>query len=921
MKMIKSLILFVLPFVSLLPSYGRNEPALNIFSTGGHIVYHLRPATVQHGGGRVIISAAYDGSVLCHTPEGKLQWKAETGGDFPFDLCVADINGDGLDESLVASGDGVLYAIGPDGRPLWSFKKTPPLFQVCAAKQPDGKCIILTGGEEQILYSLSPKGELRGELLLSNPISISSPDKVKPNAEFQKQLPQKSPIRHLRAGDFLGTGRDFVAMATTTLALNGNLGLSLVDPQDLSRVWSLSDLGKYVPNSGRRFFSMAVLDLDHNGKQDILLSGTWGDYGKIYAYDGAGKQLFVRSDPRIPVVPYRMNLLVPVKLPGEEYIIGQFGNILIVYNLDGSCREVVTGSYAYANASFDPVTQTLYCGSEVSGGDEVVAVHLDRPGWQKAFAEVKTVGKLAKIIANMETLKAQVARFKAPAYQPAPRHADVLLMDEYHCRTPQELRRQEYNGKNLHIVSHITLGQKSEPGELWCRDRSAFSKYDLTADEVVAQVEKWEASGLDFVLQASHTTAMHMSPSTFERVLKAAPKHLWGFEFSEPGEQLDDQEHEVVKKIFIPLAEQCRQNGRKKILLRTKNIFWNGNVYSSFWQGVLMDPRYRDIFIPCLEETNSRTQDLSLAGRLGLWQCGVFDHWASRAETDNACFDRMWEWSSQQVFSHHLRNLVSTASQGSDIFFNGIHQGPFSADLETQLFPFFDMLKKGIIFIPQRSELASLSGVALGMRSPPSPAFVKHGTNGHGETYPRDEHPPLVFDRLDCYWGGAPLEDHDFSHYAFGVQRRMTNFLPQTPFGMVTMVPDAPLPGLDARYTRKISTDGQFFYDEIGQPHGPAEYRPVVEAAMRESSAKLPVLVRGAAHWSAAWLDAKHLRVTLIDPGYLDPADRDVEIVLQQEGWTRCRDILENKDLPIHKRTIPLRIPMGTLRIVDLIQE
>jgi hypothetical protein len=46
-----------------------------------------------------------------------------------------------------------------------------------------------------------------------------------------------------------------------------------------------------------------------------------------------------------------------------------------------------------------------------------------------------------------------------------------------------------------------------------------------------------------------------------------------------------------------------------------------------------------------------------------------------------------------------------------------------------------------------------------------------------------------------------------------------------------------------------------------------------------------------------------------------------VEIVLQQEGWTRCHDILGNEDLPIHKRSISLRIPMGTLRIVDLIQE
>jgi hypothetical protein len=322
-----------------------------------------------------------------------------------------------------------------------------------------------------------------------------------------------------------------------------------------------------------------------------------------------------------------------------------------------------------------------------------------------------------------------------------------------------------------------------------------------------------------------------------------------------------------------------------------------------------------------LEETNSRSQELSLTGRLGLWESGVFDHWACRAETDNVCFDRMWEWSSQQVFSHHLRNLVSCASQGADIYFNAVHQGPFSAALETQLFPFYDMIEKGIVHIPQRAELVSLSGVALGMRSQHSPAFLRHGTNGHRESYPKDEQPPMVFDRLDCYWGGAPLTSDDFSRYAFGVQRRMCNFLPLTPYGMVAIVPDTITIGPGHRFAQKISTDGQFFYDESGQPHGPSEYRPVVEAALREAAAKLPVLVRGAAHWSAVRLDASHLRVTLVDPGYLDPDDRDVEIVLPQKGWIRCRDILSGEDLPIHDGIIPLRIPMGSLRIVDLTQK
>ncbi|HAS83536.1 MAG TPA: hypothetical protein DCS43_12930, partial [Verrucomicrobia bacterium] len=461
------------------------KPPVELFSTGGHTVYHLRPATVERGGGRVIIGAAFDGTVLCYTPGGTLIWKAETPGSFPFDLCVADINGDGLDEVFVASGDGVLYAIGPDGKRLWSFKTPLPLFQVCAAKQADGQCIILTGGVEQILYALTPHGEWRGQLTVG------------------------FCIRHLRAGDLLGQGWEQVAMATTTGALAGQLGLSLLDPRDLSRVWDLTNLGVFANNSGRRFFSMAMVDLDHDGKQEVVLSGSWGEKGKIYAYDGTGRQRFAQSDARIPDVPYRMNFLVPVKLPDDEYIIGQFANVLIVYNLDGSCREVLTGPYAYANAAFDPVTRTLYCGSDVSGGDEVVVVHLDRPGWQQAFTDAKPVGRLATILANLEKLKAQVARFQPPPYQPEPCSADVLLMDEYHYRTPEELRLPEFAGRKLRFVTWLTLGQKPEPGELWCRERSAFSKYDLTADDVVAQVEQWEARGLDFVLQASHTTAMH----------------------------------------------------------------------------------------------------------------------------------------------------------------------------------------------------------------------------------------------------------------------------------------------------------------------------------------------------------------------------------------------------------------------------
>jgi hypothetical protein len=58
--------------------------------------------------------------------------------------------------------------------------------------------------------------------------------------------------------------------------------------------------------------------------------------------------------------------------------------------------------------------------------------------------------------------------------------------------------------------------------------------------------------------------------------------------------------------------------------------------------------------------------------------------------------------------------------------------------------------------------------------------------------------------------------------------------------------------------------------------------------------------------------------VTLIDPGYLDPADREAEIVLQHMNGLRCIDILSGETLPVESGRIHVTVPMGTLRIVDI---
>ncbi len=58
--------------------------------------------------------------------------------------------------------------------------------------------------------------------------------------------------------------------------------------------------------------------------------------------------------------------------------------------------------------------------------------------------------------------------------------------------------------------------------------------------------------------------------------------------------------------------------------------------------------------------------------------------------------------------------------------------------------------------------------------------------------------------------------------------------------------------------------------------------------------------------------------MTLIDSGYLSPADRDARIILQHVRAAACRDILSGQSLPIDEGSVLLTVPAGSLRVVDI---
>ena len=852
------------------------------FSTGGHTLYHLAVGNVGDPATRDVIGAAFDGTVVAHTADGTLMWKAQPSTAFPFDLCTADLDGDPLDEVLVAYADGSLRALDDDGSLLWSFATPAPLYQVTTARLHDGRLVVLAGGIEQVLYALSPDGQLRGK------------------------RPVAHVVRHLRAGQLRDKAQEHVAMATTDGGLNGELSLHLLDPADLTVVWHRKDLGTHASNSGKRFFSMSVGDLDHDGLEDVVMSHSWGDHGRISAWNGDGQALFDASDPRIPNIPYRMNRLIAIERTEDAFLLGLFGNVLIAYGLDGSLRQLVRGSYSFADGAYDPHLGRLYLGSSVSGGDGLYAFDLTDPAWPDHFRALQPVGRLAGIERNLEVLRQQIRNFERPAYQPAPRPATVL-------GDPPPGAAYTH----LRFVRKERWSQRYENREeTWSRHLDRRREYRMSADELDDLARGQEDRGEAFVIWSGHGHAVYFPLETFRRIAEAAPTTLYGFVFAEM-ERIDEDMQAVFAEIIQPLADLCLERGLK-IVFRNKNIFWNGSIHEPFLRNILLDRRYREVLVPGLEETNSRTQELSLAGRVGLWKGGYFADWSCRMVTDNANWDRMWEWGGQQIPVHHLRHLVSRAAMGARIFFPDVHQGPFTEKVSGQLEPFYEMLERGIIHLPTPDELLSVPAWAIGMVSPPDPDFLRHGTNGHGYHFPQNDQGEMVFDRLDSYWGAAPLLDHDVSRYLYGLERRQCNFLPSMPYGLVPIVPaDLPVEAVGLLH-RILPTDGVSWFDDAGQPHTASSYRDTVLAQARAAADRLPVRVEGGAHWSAARLGPEHIRLTLMDPGYLDPAPRRANIRFPTLEALEAVDILSRERLEISPHGLAVDIPAGIFRIIDL---
>jgi hypothetical protein len=883
----KNQLLFIsLQLFIFLISWGQTEP-LTKFSTGGNIVYQLTPGF--NGTDNVIVSAAYNGEIQCFTQTGTELWATDIGEGFPFDLENGDIDLDGKDEFLVASSDGILYVFDDDGSPLWTYETEAPLYQVKTLNV-NGTPYVFTGGVTKKLIMLSSSGQ------------------------FLKQHNTVGAVRLIGAGNIKGTGAPYLAVGDAQRALSGNFTLRLFELPSLSLLWQKP---MDYPDGGKgRFYSINVFDINKDGNDEMVFSLDHRnpEYITIFRHDGSSYNLNTSVNTRH--LAYKMNLFEHISSStlGDEYIIDLYGDMLLVRNINGSMRKELDGPYAMNACAFDSSTNTYFLGSELSGGDGIYGLHLDRPGWEDAYEKLKPVGQMNTLEANLNTLSQQVANFEKPIYQPEVEKLTVVP-GEKNWGTLQNLYDPD-SYENIRFSLYVTWTEnydRSSNPSPWDTKKDHRWDYSMTAAEIINKAKVFEQSGQNFSVWAGHgIDPFYMQLSTLKQILEVAPNTFQAFIFPEL-ERTDIPMRNAVNQHIKPLADLCIEHN-KKILLRNKNIFWNGTCYLDLWWDIFKDKKYRDVFVISMEETDDHLQSWSLAGRTGLWLTEHFDMVSGRAVTDNSNWLRMWEWCSTQHLSNQIRFMSLNRMYGADFF----HLNFYTAN-EKKMIPFYQMLEKGILTKPDRHSIISLSDLAIGMKIPPDSDYEEHGTNHHVMKSYEPGEEMKVIDKMDCYWGGAPVPEYDFTRYAFNSKRRMTNFLSQAPYGNVAVIPATTDITEYSQFNNMIITDGKYWYDENNQPRTAEEYKPQILAALEEAAGRLPIRVSGEVSWVANEIAPGRIRVLLIDPGYLDPKDTDAVIHLQNLSGVTAIDILRNENLQIVNNEISLTVPMGILRIIDLI--
>jgi len=905
---------------------------------GGN-AWHISVADVNGDGRNEMIYACYDGQVYCQDKvTEQILWHFDTKA-FPYDLNTGDLDGDKKSEVLVGSADGHIYVINSNGSLKWKFKSPAPIYQVNVAKTKEGSFVV-AGGVDKKIYILDAAGKVK------------------------KTLPQPVLVRILRTGDVNGDGQDDIIFSD----IHGKTVKAYQAP-DWNKIWqsklkTRTKRGAFEArlNYGKLWYpyGLALRDVNGDKKSELLFSSYWKNNNSIILMNPDGTEVFETSEglyDRARDFPYPSGLMDVCTYQGKKTLVVKNPRSLMFFDpKDGTQLESVT-AYKVAFTDFcvdkapDGTTEILLA-SAPNGDDQIYRVLL-KDGWQKAFSELGRQGKMLKVEQNIEKIRQQIRTYKGKPKKGRTYVHNVAVgqafQDESYKRVHPYRAVLPYENIRLAMILNVysnkvwteyqpsMAGMKKKYAEWWpgklAKSMAKNANQPRARDpKVLPQLLKknYEDRKVYFYCGLAHGCVPYYTPEVAEAIMKACPKYCLGFAVYESkwgsafGTRLLSH---YFQELVLPVMEACKKFNKKLIMVE-KSAFWvtvpAQEEFKKYFGGA-----YANVLVPSVEDSTTRSAELNLAGRFGLLYSGCVNEFESRSCIDEQGWDRNWEFQFFNTGHPFLRRQMIAGLLGATRFNPSsmphrktvkpkLFKGPFPEGVQKLRFSnvtsesqelMLHMLGKGILIPPKPREMLNVSSCRISILNP-TEAFIRNAC-GFGMVWGDQEDLDSPFEGLAAFRGQVPVRENYIGHYLFMQNRHAYHFLPATPYGFPVIVPDFAKRKYRVRKTWK--TDGSYFYektkDGLKKLSG-VEARPKVLASFQKASKKLPYRAEGYVFMQAQRIDKFTDRITLVDSGYVDPADRQVTLFIQDKRQiTEIYDLLSGERFNPKKRKIKPKRP------------
>ncbi|WP_139263234.1 PQQ-binding-like beta-propeller repeat protein [Flammeovirga pacifica] len=873
-----------------------------------------------------IVASDYNGMLMGIDYNGQIKWKNELSGFVNHDVWCEDITGDGHEEILVANADGTLYCVDSSGELLWTYKHSEvPLFSVTVVHNNREPYVVVGGFELSTLY-LDKNGELVKEIKNTS-YSVEK-------AWGSGDIPQgRKHVNNFIRKFYDANGNEKLAIQG---AHNGNSAdgtLYLFNPFE-EQPYQIIDPKLRKPVGG-----LNIVNVEGSIKVMMGTSTAIND-SQLMVYDIDNEtysEIFFPDFGReIDRFGYRIVTPDLITYNNKSTYLSMFGSRLFLFSKDywsNGEYKILANKYAYNDMWQDKQKNTLLLASTQSGGTCIHVIDLSDDKWVEDFEQFTPPGNMEKILSASQKIKTQVEAFQKPEYERTPLEVFFLSESKDEITQPyfEKMNANNYGTQffaNVHMPRIENWDRSEMENDFYKNKRDGRKNYSLTQQEVLDILVPNYQEGIGLNSWGGHgNDPYYYSVETKKKIIDAANGKKINFIYPEL-ESTSDEFSFVLNDLLFPLADYGKDKNLT-ISLRNKHIFWSGVIHKDIWKKVL-NGEYKSVFVPSMEETTDKTMELSVASRLGLWASGVFDNWGTRSARDNPSYLRLRQRSHQMLPNHFLRQMVYNISSGARYINN------FAVDQEY-ISILWDMVEKGVIYVPKREEIVSFSPVHVSIVNP-TDYYIQSGNKVKWLTWfdeGRGDESNMLFDRLNGSWPGAPTNEWDFSNFAAGVKDRRLNFLPNYKNGTVLITPpqndhfvpeklprgslvDHLHPMYKNIMTEFISNGEVIISADGATTYSAPDYYTNIKDLIEEKSRLIPLTVEGEVAWVAAQSAPKHIRVTLIDGGYLNPSDKTAILKFGSVTPKKVTDILSGKTIPLTEEGILVDIPSGTFKFLDI---